>query len=307
MLILKSKKKNVQSSKKENSPKKFNINTPLYKFNYLSFSSHKMPTTKEKTDESSSLKKSKKILFNNFTKREFKNLNSKQFSSISCFNSNVPSNHNKSKNEVGKFSINKNNTLSTISLNNSIRKRHILYNKTFLVDKINKINLCKNPVRKENKNRIKKNMKKNIGTKKLKCFSTNTKINKIKFNPFNKNSSIIIKTERIFNELKNIKIQIAKSLEKNFKKIKNKRTNNYNNYKIQDFTFRKNSKYVIRNNQTNINKNKCYSNYINNFVKKIRKITIKNTINSNLLSLHSDDEIDNKNNDTAHFSTLIEY
>ena len=308
-IFLESNQKNKEISKKYSSPPKFKISTPLHKFNQQSINNNRMTSTKEKTKESSTLKNSKKIFLHKNIKCEQKNMKYKPFSAISCFKSNLPPKKSiilKSLNITGKYSRNKNTNLNSSPIHNPICD-----SKIFLSEKLNKINLNKNSARQDNNNKkikIYSNNSKRI--KKFKLSSINTKIDKRKINPFyinssNKKSSIIIKTERIFDELKNIKNQIAKSLGKNFKKIKSKKTNG-TKYKIQDFTFRKNSKFIISNNHTIINKSNNKNN-LKKFTKSVKSKIIGNkNISLNLLSIYSEEKIDNEEYETPHFSTLIE-
>ena len=312
-LIAKYNPKNYEINKKCFSPIKSNINSPKYKKNQLSTNKS---STKDKTNDRGSLIKSSKKYLLKVSTCGIKNMNYKNTSLISSFSKNVSimnSKAYKTRNKINNFSINKNkldknssNIISSTIMNNSTHNTISLINKTFVNNKIIKIILNKYSF--NDKKRI--NNQKMNSIKKCEIILNNQKqnktksLNKILLNK--KNPKKVNKNGRNTVELTDIKNHINKTFQNNLQKSKKKKLD-INNYKIQDFSFKKNNKFFI------INMKKINIKYsINDAIKKIK--LIKNKKSNKILALNpinlfkkeeEEKKIDN-DYDTPHFTTFIE-
>lgn len=324
-LNLKSKSKNKKINIDYISPSKTKVSTPLYKRNNRIYSKSKnKSSTRDKTSKIDSLIKSKKLFFSKESKLE--NKNSNYITSISCFINNMPSKRNSiynSRNISNNFSSKKNihidkfssKIISSSFSNNSINNK--ICNKSFWTDKILKINFNKNSVINEN---ISRNKSKNITKQKIKSikkckisFVDGKNISKTLIKK--KTDNELIKSERKVNELKNIKRNgNSKIFKINLEKPKIKE-NIEKNYKIQDFSFKKNSnflvpsnngKYIINNNN---NLNHSRIDYIIKKIKILKHKKLKNKLNSNIFNRLSEEGVfkeENSEYETPHFTTFVE-
>ena len=125
---------------------------------------------------------------------------------------------------------------------------------------------------------------------------------------------VIINSEKKVNELKNIKRNGNSKLYKiNLKKSKIKE-NKEKNYKIQDFSFKKNSNFLVPNNNgkytinNNNNLNHRRINYIIKKIKILKHKKLKNKLNSNIFNRLSEEVVckeENSEYETPHFTIFV--